>query len=121
MSGDSMTPEERFRYIEKLLKSSAERFDKWQDRFDKRQDRLEKQQERQSQEIDKQNDAIRSLIVVARTLLDSAQEFRDLQRKDHEEWTVQMKELRNAQAATDERLNILIDTADRFFPRQDHP
>ena len=114
MSGDSMTPEERFRYIEKLLKSSAER-------FDKRQDRLEKQQERQSQEIDKQNDAIRSLIVVARTLLDSAQEFRDLQRKDHEEWAVQMKELRDAQAATDERLNILIDTADRFFPRQDHP
>ena len=114
MSGEHMTPEERFRYIEKILQSSAER-------FDKRQDRLEKQQERQSQEIDKQNDAIRSLIVVARTLLDSAQEFRDLQRKDHEEWTVQMKELRNAQAATDERLNILIDTADRFFPRQDHP
>ena len=48
-----MTPEERFRYIEKILQSSAERFDKRQDRFDKRQDRLEKQQERQSQEIDK--------------------------------------------------------------------
>jgi hypothetical protein len=112
-----MTPEERFRYIEKILQSSAEQHD----RFEKRQDRLEKQQERQSQDIDKLNDAARSLIVVARTCLDSLQEFRDLQRKDHEEWTVQMKELRDAQAATDERLNILIDTADRFFPRQDHP
>jgi hypothetical protein len=105
-----MTPEERFLYIENILQSSVEH-----------QARLQKQQERQSQDIDKQNDAIRSLIVVARTCLDSLQEFRDLQRKDHEEWTAQMKELRDAQAATDERLNILIDTADRFFPRQDHP
>ena len=60
-------------------------------------------------DIDKQNEGIRALIVVARTCLDSFQEFRDLQRKDHDEWTVGMKELRAAQAATDEKLNILVE------------
>ena len=63
-------------------------------------------------DIDKQNEGIRSLIVVAHTCLDSLQEFRDLQRKDHEQWTVQMNELREAQAATDEKLNILVEHED---------
>jgi hypothetical protein len=49
-------------------------------------------------DIDKQNEAIRSLIVVARTCLDSFQEIRELQRKDNEEWTAKMGELRAAQA-----------------------
>jgi len=65
--------------------------------------------------IEKQNAGIQSLIVVAGTCLDSIKEMRDVQQKDHEEWTVQMKELRKAQAATDEKLNILIDQVDRFI------
>jgi hypothetical protein len=85
-----MTPEERIEKIEGLI-------------------------EKQALEVDKQNAGIRDLIVVSRTLLTSFQEFRDVQRKDHEEWTAQMKELRDAQAATDEKLNILINTVDRII------
>ena len=65
--------------------------------------------------IEKQNAGIRDLIVVSRTVLTSLQEFRDVQRKDHEEWTAQMKELRDVQAETGEKLNILIDTVDRII------
>ena len=54
--------------------------------------------------IDKQNEGIRGLIVVARTCLDSFQEVRE-----------SVKELRAAQAATDEKLNILIATVDRII------
>ena len=86
-----MTPEERFDKIENVLHRTAE------------------QQAQHEREMDKQNEAIRSLIVVSRTCLHSLQEFRDLQRKDHEEWTVQMKELRAAQAETGEKLNILVE------------
>jgi pyruvate kinase len=35
--------------------------------------------------------------------------------RDHDDWTARMNELREAQAATDERLNILIDTVDRII------
>jgi hypothetical protein len=78
-----MTPEERFDRIETII-------------------------EKQTVEIDKQNEGVRSLIVVARTLLDSMQEIRDRHEKDYEE-------LRKAQAATDEKLNILIHTVDRII------
>jgi hypothetical protein len=98
-----MTPEERFDRIENVLQRTAE------------------QQAQHEREIDKQNEAIRSLIVVARTCLDSFQELRELQRKDHEEWTAQMKELRAAQAETGEKLNILVDTVDRIIRRENHP
>ena len=49
-------------------------------------------------------DAIRDLIVVSRTFLDSQKEV-----------TVQIQHLRHAQQATDEKLNILIDTVDRLI------
>jgi DNA repair exonuclease SbcCD ATPase subunit len=101
---NDMTPEERLTRIETLLQTTAEQ-----------QARLQQQLGQHAQQIEKQNDGIRSLIVVARTGLDSLQEFRELQRKDHEEWSTQMKELRDAQAATDERLNVLIDTVDRII------
>ena len=91
-----MTPEERFDKIETVLGKVGH-------------------------DIDKQNDAIRSLIVVARTCLDSFQEIRDLQRKDHEEWVTQMKELRAAQAETGEKLNILVNTVDRIIRRDQPP
>jgi predicted metal-binding protein len=53
------------------------------------------------------------LIVVGRTCLDSIQELRRTQQNDHEDWRDRMNELRNTQAVTDEKLNILIDTVDR--------
>jgi hypothetical protein len=61
--------------------------------------------------IEKQNEGIQSLIVVARTCLDSIRELRDLQRDDH-------NKLIAAQSATDEKLNILIDTVDRIIRKQ---
>ena len=82
---------------------------------EERLDRIEGIIEKQSQEIDKQNSGIRDLIIVSRTVLTSIQESREVQHKDHEEWNVQMKGLRDAQAATDGKLNILIDTVDRII------
>jgi len=88
-----MTPEERFERIEHTLQRTVEL------------------QAQQGAEIDKQNDAIRSLIVVARTLLDSMQEFRE----DHKQFMVEMEKLCEAQAATDGKLNILVETVDRVI------
>jgi len=133
-----MTPEERFEQIETLLKRTAEQQARQQEQQAWLQEQQARQQEQQAwlqeqqalqqeqavkrgQEIDKQNDAIRSLIVVARTCLDSFQEIRDLQRRDHEDWVTQMKELRAAQAETGEKLNILVNTVDRIIRRENHP
>ena len=85
-----MIPEERFERIETIL-------------------------EKQTQQIDKQNAGIQGLIVVARTCLDSIQEMRDRHEKDHEHMLAEIEKLREAQAATDEKLNILIDTVDRII------
>jgi hypothetical protein len=63
---------------------------------------------------DKQNEAIRGLIAVGRTCLDSIQELREVQREDHKQLIAEIKEMREAQSATDEKLNILIDTVDRI-------
>ena len=82
---------------------------------EQRFDRVETIIEKQNQSIDKQNAGIRDLIVVGRTVLTSIQELRDVQHKDHEKWTTHMEELREAQAATDGKLHILIDTVDRII------
>jgi len=66
--------------------------------------------EKQNAQIEKQNAGIRDLIVVSRTVLTSIQELRE----DHKQVIADIKELRDAQAATDEKLNILIDTVDRI-------
>lgn len=92
-----MTPEERFERIERNLELMTER------------------QLAQKADIDKMLDATGKLIVVGRTCLDSIKELREAQQKDHEEWSARMNELREAQAATDEKLNILIDTVDRVI------
>ena len=99
-----MTPEERFDRIEQNLQSMTER-----------QAAMTAHQAAQQTGIDKMLDAAGKLILVGRTCLDSIGELREVQRKDHEEWTAQIKELREAQAATDEKLNILIDTVDRII------
>ena len=82
---------------------------------EQRLDRIETMIEKQNQAIDKQNAGLRDLIVVGRTVLTSIQELRDVQHRDHEIWAAHMEELREAQAATDEKLHILIDTVDRLL------
>ena len=94
-----MTPEERLHEIEYLLKATAEQ----QPRQQEDQARQQKQLGELGQQIDKHNEAIRSLIVVGRTCLDS------------------IKELREAQAASEEKLNILVDTVDRIIRRENRP
>jgi hypothetical protein len=100
-----MTPEERFDRIEHLLQTTAEERALQQEQLRQQQEQFRLQQEqlgRFGQEIDKHNEAIRSLIVVGRTCLDS------------------IKELRDAQAASEEKLNILVDTVDRIIRRENH-
>jgi hypothetical protein len=59
-------------------------------------------------DIDKHNTAIQGLIMVGRSYLDSIKEMREAHAKDYEE-------LRKAQAVTEDKLNILIDTVDRII------
>lgn len=69
-------------------------------------------------EIEKHNTAIQGLIAVGRTCLDSINgvtgSIKGLS-ESVKEVTVQIKDLRDAQASTDEKLNILIDTVDRII------
>ena len=80
-----MTPEERLTRIENVLENTAE-------------------------QSDKHNEAIRSLILVGRTCLDSIQRV-----------SADIDKLREAQSTTDEKLNILVDTVDRIVRRGDNP
>ena len=82
---------------------------------DERFERIERQMEQNGVEIAKQNEGIRGVIVVARTSLDSIQELRDAQRDDHTKVIAEIKDLREAQAVTDEKLSTLIDTVDRMI------
>ena len=101
-----------------------------------RLDRIENIIEKQMMEIGKVNEAARTLIIVGRTCLDSIGGLHGsiggLQDSSGElqvsigdlgSWIQQMgerhdadyKKLLDAQAATDEKLNILIDTVDRII------
>jgi hypothetical protein len=86
---EPMTPEERLTKIENALHSLTE------------------VQARHDAQIDKHNSAIRDLIVVSRTFLDSQKEV-----------TVQIQKLQDAQQATNEKLHALIDTVDRIIRNQ---
>jgi hypothetical protein len=87
-----MTPEERFDKIEQIL------------------ERLTNSQVRMDAAINKQYEGIQALIVVNRTCLESIKELRTTQERGFEE-------LREMSKATDEKLNILIDTVDRIIRR----
>jgi hypothetical protein len=96
-----------------------------------RLDRIETQ-------IEKQNKGIQDLIRPSGIFLDSQKqvmaqieglreaqkeayrELREIQQKDHDEWTAHMKDLREAQAETDQKLNILIDTVDRIIRNKEN-
>lgn len=75
----------------------------------------EERSERIEAQIEKQNTGIQGLIVVARTCLDSIQEMREAHDADHKKAMAEIEKLREAQSATDEKLNILIDTVDRII------
>src|SRR2546422_8368028 len=106
-----MTPEERFTNIEGVLERTAEQISKLQVE-QAEQSKLQSQQAEQIRNLiangDKQNEAIRSLIVVSRTVLSSIQEMRAAQEK-------MIEEARELSKHTDEKLNILIDTVDRII------
>ena len=89
--GVAVTPEQRFHEIESTLRAE--------------------QQARNTQEIDRHNEAIRSLIVVTRTCLDSIKEMR----QSHD---AAYRKLLDSQATTDEKLHILIETVDRIIRRE---
>nr|UXE44423.1 hypothetical protein Hi04_10k_c2294_00017 [uncultured bacterium] len=79
--------------------------------------------------IEKQNAGIRDLIIVSRTVLSSIQEMGEVHRQDHDRLMdkinrlatehdrleADIDKLREAQAETAEKLNILIDTVDRII------
>lgn len=97
-----MTSEERFDRIEQVLQRTAELQSQHAEQF-----------RQYDAQIGRQNEGIKSLIVVARTVLDSIHEVRERHEKDYEE-------LRRAQAATDEKLNILINTVDRIIRHREN-
>ena len=102
---------------------------KQQEQWRSQQEEWRKQQEEQwrprqeqldriSRENDKNIDAIRSLIAVGRTCLDSIRETRQSHENDYKELRDSIRQLREAQAETGEKLNILIDTVDRIIRRR---
>ena len=101
-----MTPEQRFERIERNIEDITQR------------------QKDASAEIERQNEGIKSLIVVARTCLDSFKELPAVQDKGIEETRElhrrMIEEVRELHKHTDEKLNILIDTVDRIIRRGDN-
>jgi chromosome segregation ATPase len=96
----NMTPEERFTKMENLLHAMMEH----QSRHQQQLERQSQEITRQNEEINKQNAGIRDLIVVSRTILTNTEKV-----------TEQINRLREAQAGTDERLNILIAEVNRVI------
>jgi hypothetical protein len=106
-----MTPEERFVKIENTLEIVTEN-------------------------LARHEAAIRDLIVVSRTLLDSQKELRETQQRDHEVWREatldlnrdldrsrrevdeKFKALAEQTAETDKRLNALIEIVDEIIRRR---
>jgi hypothetical protein len=119
-----MTPEERLTSIENLLKAltesqvrleavqsqNAEQIAKHSEQIAKHSEQIEKHSEliaKNDEQIEKNTAGIRDLIVVSGTVLAAVQAQ-----------TKSIQELRESQAMTDEKLNILIDTVDRIIRRE---
>ena len=82
-----MTPEDRFQNIENLLNTRAENhvlFHTEMQKLEETQVRQAAQIDKHNTVIDKHNAAIRDLIVVSRTVLDSILALRDAQRATDE-------------------------------------
>jgi hypothetical protein len=92
-----MTPEERFIKIENLLVFLTDR------------------QVHNEAEIEKHNAAIRDLVVISRTLLDSQKETTTQIQALTEAHKKLSDELREAQKITEDKLHALIETVDRII------
>jgi hypothetical protein len=104
---EPMTPEERFTRIENSLNTVAEY-----------QAMHAEAIARHDAEIDKHNAAIRDLIVVSRTLVDSQKETTVQIQALASEMRQSREAQREAQQATGEKLHILIETVDRIIRNQ---
>jgi hypothetical protein len=100
------TPEERLNRIEKAL--------------DRHIAFVGANVERQTAEIDKNSAAIRDLTIVSRTLITAIQEQGEVQRRDHERVMADIDKLREAQAATEEKLKNLVETVDRIIRNREN-
>ena len=105
-----MTPEERFGKIENVLSTIAE----IQARQTENLDRHDAELAEQKAIAEKHNTAIRDLIVVSRTILQSTQQLDEA----HKRLSADIDRLREAQRTTDEKLHILIETVDRIIRNQ---
>jgi uncharacterized coiled-coil DUF342 family protein len=94
-----MTPEERLTRIENAIQALTE----VQAKHDTQIAGLTVQVGDLTTQVEKQNAGIRDLIVVSRTLIDSQKET-----------TTQIQEFREAQQATDAKLNALIETVNQL-------
>ena len=107
---EPMTPEERLIRMDNVLQSlvdSQVQLQAQQAALQAQQAALTETQIRHETEIDKNTAAIRDLIVVSRTLVDSQKEV-----------TAQIDKLREAQQAADEKIHILVETVDRIIRQQ---
>ena len=109
-----MTPEERFTKIENLLATVAQCQAMQMENQARRDAEIDKHNaviEKHNAEIDKHNMAIRDLIAISRTLIDSHK----LTASEISQLRESIAELRDRQEATDEKLHILIETVDRII------
>src|SRR4051812_26832350 len=112
---EPMTPEERFTIIENLMKTAAEfhaRHEEWLARHEEWFARHEESSARNEAETAKNTAAIRDLIVISRTLVDSQKEATSLfeaHAAKHvsgmDQMRAGMNELRAVQQATEEKLH----------------
>jgi hypothetical protein len=84
-------------------------------------ERIEQTLERHSQEMDKHKDAIRDLIVVGRTCLDSIRAMGERHDRSFDRTDAEIDKLRVAQKETEEKLNILVDTVDKIIRHRNGP
>ena len=80
---------------------------------EERLDKFENLMVQQGELIEKHQFAIRDLILVSRTTLTAVEEIRG----SVQDLTGSVQALREAQGATDEKLNILIETIERIIRR----
>src|SRR5579884_24192 len=104
-----MTPEERFTKIENLMQTVVEA----QAELAERQNVLAERQEKQQALVEQDRAAIRDLIVVSRTLIESQRET-DVRLKALAEG---IKELRETARENEGKIEALIDTVDRVIRR----
>lgn len=114
-----MTPEEQFMKIENALRHAAEIQSQHAESFARHEEAIARNAEaiaRHAEAITRDEAAIRDLIVVSRTLVDTAKLHGDafnradeVRTRDHEEFNVRFNALLHAQLETEKKLQRWID------------